>query len=386
MKEARLTLTRFLYFMRIAYFIGTLKEEDGVSRVLLRLATAMKEAGHESVIITSHAENPERYPVPVLLLPGEQIFLYKDYYFPKPTSGKEVEKHLESFKPELIHLHSPDTSAWLAITYAKHHNLPTVITHHTDFIRYLPYYHLTLFKPLLWMYLRKTYNRITAVTTPSDVITETLKQHGIKHAETLSNGVDIEKFNPRFRKNEWRNTIAGSPDTPIILFVGRLTWEKDLKTLIQTYDLLEKNDVRFRLAIVGDGPVYAELRKALPHATFLGHLIGEALSTAYASADIFLFPSTTETFGNVTVEAMSSGAVPIVARAGGSISIVQDEKNGFLVTPKDAQAFYEKVVFLIQNPDTREKIIKDAILRAKAFAWPAIITKYINLYNKLITK
>jgi glycosyltransferase involved in cell wall biosynthesis len=371
--------------MRIAHFVGTLKKDDGVGRVIFKITEGAEARGHQSVIFTGLAENPFSFHSSIFEVPSFNFPLYKDYHLPLPGL-RNFESNLKEFRPQIIHLHSPDPLAWSATIYGKKNKVPVISTHHTNFTAYLPYYHLTAIAPLVWAILRNLYNRTKLVTTPSDVMAKDLKKHGVRRVITLPWGIDTKSFNPQWRSKNWRQKVAGKENTNIILFVSRLTWEKDLETLVQTYNLLQKYKIDFVLVVVGEGPAKTELKKLMPKARFLGYLKDEALYTAYASADIFLFPSTTETFGNVTIEAMAAGLVPVVANAGGSKFIVRHKLTGLLSKPKNAEDFYKNVVFLIQNRDQKEKMARAGLDFVKLFGWEKILDRLFKIYSATINK
>ncbi len=368
--------------MKIAYFIGTLKKEDGVTRVLLALIKEAQKKGIESIIITGWAEDASISPVPVVQIPSVMFPLYKAYRLSLPGIRK-FKKQLDEFKPDIIHLHSPDTIAWSALKYAKKRHIPIVATHHTDFCKYLSYYHLAFLRPVVWFLLRKLYKQMSFTTTPSEVIAQELIAHNIPNVNALPWGVDLVNFDISFRSQDWRQKILKNEDQAILLCVCRLTWEKDLRTLAEAYKLLkaERND--FMMVIAGDGPVRNELEQLMPGAVFLGHIEKAELSKAYASSDIFVFPSTTETFGNVTIEAMASGLVPVVAAAGGSKSLVKDNENGFLTKPKDPQDICQKVSALLDDSDLIERIRDFAIEFSKNFTWEKVFAQLLQMYLRL---
>ncbi|OGZ33467.1 MAG: hypothetical protein A2Y98_03000 [Candidatus Portnoybacteria bacterium RBG_19FT_COMBO_36_7] len=368
--------------MKIAYFIGTLKKEDGVTRVLLALIGEAQKKGIESMIITGWAEDTSISPVPVIQVPSVVFPLYKEYRL--SISGiKGFSKKLDEFKPDIIHLHSPDTIGWSALKYSKKRKIPIVATYHTDFGRYLSYYHLSFLRPAVWSVLRRLYKQMRFVTTPSKVISDELTAHNIPNVYTTPWGVDFKKFDQSFRSQAWNEEIAKDRNKTVLLCVCRLTWEKDLKTLAEAYNLLKKNRDDFIMVIAGDGPARKELEKMMPGAIFLGHLEGTEFSKVYASSDIFVFPSTTETFGNVTIEAMASGLVPVVADAGGSKSLVKDGQNGFLTIPKDPADVSKKVCLLLDNKEIYQQMRKNALEFSKDFTWEKVFDNLLQMYIKL---
>lgn len=369
--------------MKIAYFIGTFKKEDGVTTVLLRLVHEAQKQGIESVIITAWAEDASISPVPVIKIPSFVFPFYREYRLSVPGIHG-FEKKLNEFKPDIIHLHSPDTTAWAALKYAKKYHVPILATYHTNFVKYLVYYHATFLTPIFRSLLRRLYNQMALVTTPSDVTSEELRADKINNVQTVPWGVDFTRFSPTFRSEEWRQRILNGNEGKILLYVSRITWEKDLKTLAETYQMLKNNRTDFVMVVAGDGPNRKELESLMAGAIFLGHIEGKELSETYASSDILLFPSSTETFGNVTVEAMASGIIPIVANAGGSKSLVENGKTGFLAEPKNAHDFYEKTSALLDNPEL-QKQIRDADLEfIKDFSWEKVFNHLLEIYKGLL--
>ncbi len=369
--------------MKIAYFIGTLKKEDGVTRVLLALINEARKKGIESLIVTGWAEDASSSPVPIIQVPSIIFPLYKEYRLSLPGI-RGFSKQLDEFKPDIIHIHSPDTIAWAALKYSKIRNVPIIATYHTDFGRYLAFYHLAFLRRPVWALLTRLYKQMRFVTTPSDIITQELTSHGIPNVYTTPWGVEFTKFDSTFRSLEWRDKILKGKNKTILLCVCRLTWEKDLRTLAEAYNLLKKSRNDFAMVIAGDGPARKELESLMPGAMFLGRLGGLELSQAYASSDIFVFPSTTETFGNVTIEAMASGLVPVVADAGGSKSLVENGKNGFLTKPKDPDDISKKVILLLDNADLRERMRNAGLDFVKNFTWEKVFDGLLRIYLKML--
>jgi phosphatidylinositol alpha 1,6-mannosyltransferase len=369
--------------MKIAYFIGTLKKEDGVTRVLLALIREAQKKEFGSVIVTGWAEDASISPAPVIQVPSIIFPLYKEYRLSLPGI-RGFSRQLDEFQPDIIHLHSPDTIAWSALKYAKKRKVPIMATYHTDFGRYLAYYHLSFLRPAVWIALKRLYKQMRFVTTPSQVISDELIGHGIPNVQTIPWGVEFARFDISFRSPEWRQKILKDGQKTILLCVCRLTWEKDLRTLAQTYNLLKKNRSDFAMVIAGDGPAKKELQSLMPGAIFLGHLEGLEFSKVYASCDIFLFPSTTETFGNVTVEAMASGLVPVVADAGGSKTLVRDGENGFLARPKNSDDFCKKVSRLLDDQPLRGRMRNAGLDFVKNFTWEKVFDSLLKIYSNCL--
>lgn len=372
--------------MKIAYFIGTLKKEDGVARVLLMLVREAQKRSDECVIITGSVEDRAMTTAPIIEIPSIAFPLYKEYKLPLPGM-KGFEKQLREFAPDIIHIHSPDTSAWAAVRFAKKYRIPIVATHHTDFMRDLAYYHVQFLKPLVSMLLRRLYHHMHIITTPSSITTHDLTEMGVNRLETIPWGVDLAHFAPHFRSEQWRKKVLGEriADTFIILCVCRLAWEKNLRVLADTYTLLRKQRDDFVMVVAGEGPARKELEQLMPGAIFRGYLEEAELSETYASTDIFLFPSSRETFGNVTIEAMASGLAPVVADAGGSKTIVTHGRNGLLADPRSAQDFAQKVTMLLNDRDLQEKIKYTALEDARHFTWERVFERMFEIYRQMIS-
>lgn len=371
--------------MKIVYYTGTFNKEDGVSRVILALIREAQKKEIDSVVVTGKSNNNPESPVPIIKVPAFTIPLYRQYKIPWPII-KRFAKNLDQFKPDVIHVNSPDLGALAVLKYAKSRGIPVIATHHTDFKRYLSYYHLSAFNSTVEYILKHLYKKMALITTPAVSVSDELMAYGINNIHTIPWGVEPASFNKDFRSSEWRRSIQGEKDKKIILCVCRLTWEKDLRTLAETYNLLKKNRDDFTMLVVGNGPARQKIEEMMPGAVFLGYLEGEELSRAYASSDIFLFPSSTETFGNVNIEAIASGLVPVVANAGGSKSIIKNELNGLLAESKNSQEFYEKVCLLMDDKILYHRLQQNGVEFIKDFSWDRVFDNVWELYTKLLVK
>ncbi len=369
--------------LRVAYFAGTMKPgHDGVTRVLYRLAETLRERDVSSIFFSPLIPAPEEQPVPMVRVPSVVFPLHKEYRLALP-SHSAFASQLRNFKPDLIHINSPCTLGHAAVRYAAMHGIPAVATYHTHFPSYASYYKIKPLEGMGWNYLRGLYNSCQRLYVPSRPIVDELMQHGIHNTYFLPHGVDTEAFHPNFRSMEWRESL-GSAGRNVVLFVGRLVWEKNLRVLAEAYARIRarRSDVVF--AIVGDGPIRGELEQMMPGARFLGYRSGEALATAYASSDVFVMPSTTETFGNVTLEAMASGIAPVCANAGGARGIIQPGVTGLLADPGDAQDLAEKLVLLLDNPGKRAELADQALRFARQQTWERIFDELFADYHTVI--
>jgi len=370
--------------MRVVHFAGTMRpEHDGVTRVLYRMTGALTGLGIEHAFVSPILPPVEERSVRMIEVPSVAFPLYKDYRVAAPGMRHFAEETL-SYKPDLLHIHSPCSLGYAAVRFGRKHKIPVVATYHTHFASYASYYNVQLLTPFGWNYLRHLYDGCDRVFVPSLPILDELWDHGFRRLHHLPHGVDTRVFQPSFRSFDWRKAHGITGDKKMLLYAGRLVWEKDLRTLAMTFEVLRRRRSDFILALAGDGPVRHELTSMMPGAVFLGQLSGEALSTAYASSDIFVFPSTTETFGNVIVEAMASGVPPICARAGGAAGIVQHGVTGVLTTPRDPAEFANAISQLLDTPARREAMGLQALEFAKRQSWEAIFRKMVDLYVEVL--
>jgi glycosyltransferase involved in cell wall biosynthesis len=268
---------------------------------------------------------------------------------------------------------TPDLLGFRAMRFAQLNKIQLVASYHTHFTSYLKYYNLEIIEPLGWKYLQWYYSQVKHLYVPSPSIAEELAEKGIaNNVRIWPRGVEVDFFSPQKRDLEWRRMQGFSDETPVVSFVSRLVWEKDLQTVIDTFKKVTALLPSVRLMIVGDGPARKELQYMLRDAVFTGHLSGEDLARAYASSDIFFFPSTTETFGNVTLEAMSSGLPSVVANAAGSKSLVEHGVNGLVLTPKKPSEFAEGIVRLAADPGLRAQMGIASRTKALAYSWPNV--------------
>lgn len=368
---------------KIVHFAGTFKKEDGVTSVILALIREAQKVDIESIIITGSAEDESITSAPIIQIPSITFPLYKEYKITLPGINSFAKK-LDEFKPDIIHIHSPDTIAWIALRYAKSRNIPIIATYHTNFDKYLEYYHLSLLKPLVWFILIKLYKKMKLVTTPSETVSDELIKRGIpsKNIITIPWGVESSRFSSSFRKDSWRKNITKGKDKTILLYAGRLTWEKDLKTLIETYNLLKSKRDDFVMVMAGDGPIRKELETLMPEVKFLGHINGKELSLVYASCDILFFPSSTEVFANVPLEAMSSGLIPVLANTGGIKTLIENKKIGLLCEPKNSQDFFVNIDKLLDDKELQKTMHLNSLEFIKNFTWDKVFNEILQVYMK----
>jgi glycosyltransferase involved in cell wall biosynthesis len=370
---------------RIALFTGAYNHiADGVSLTLNRLVSFLEAQGAIVRVFAPTVPNPPLehagtlVPVRSISAPGRP-----EYRVSLGLSGDALDS-LTEFDPHLFHIATPDLLGLAALKHAKRTNHPVVASYHTHFASYLRYYRLGVLEPVIWSYLRWFYRQCRHVYVPTASMIEVLESNGISgNLRLWPRGVESDLFNPARRSMQWREARSIGGDDVLIAFVSRLVTEKGLDVVIGVIRGLEERGISHRLVIVGDGPERERVAAALPNAIFEGHQRGRDLATAYASSDVFLFPSDTETFGNVTLEALSSGLPAVVANATGSNALVQDGYNGFLSTPRDSRDFLENTEKLVRDPALRSKMSLNARQSAESYDWEMVLGRMTSYYSEL---
>ncbi len=368
--------------MRIAYFNANLRVgQDGVTRCVYKMIDGALGRGHEAIAITSTLPE-EAPPIPMYRVPSVVLPLQKNYRIALPGySG--FARVLEEYRPDVLHINSPCTLGFAAVKYAHHFNIPVVATYHTHFPTYPRYYRLHRFEELTWKITRSLYNSVDRTFVPTRPILDELSAQQIERLEYLPNGVDTALFHPGRRSNEWRRRFGGG-EKPIILFVSRLVWEKDLRVLAEAYRLLRARRDDFEMVVVGDGHARSEFEEMMPGAHFLGYQSGVTLAESYASADLFVFPSTTETFGLVTLEAMASGLAPVAAKVGGAVGIIDEGVNGLFSDPMSGSHMATQVERLLSQTSYRTQLARQAHLHATQYDWNAILGQLFDSYADVV--
>lgn len=372
--------------MNIAHFCASIEPgKDGVARVLEEITRFNNSKNISSLFVT--AVSAGRTDVCSIEVASLGIPKYDGYRLSLSSAGY-IQRRMEEldFMPDIIHLHSPCTLGLAGISLARRFGIPVVATYHTHFPTYLQHHGFRFLDPLARAYLRYFYNRCDMVLVPSETLCNELRAHGVRNAQFLPHGIDVSAFHKSFASREQRKEVLGDDEhtKTILLYVGRLVWEKNIRFMAEAVRPLLKTRKDVALVIVGTGPAEEELQVMLPEAHFLGFRAGRELSELYASSDIFVFPSDTETFGNVTLEALASGLPCVVADAGGSADLIQNGENGFKVSPRDVSAFRAAVVRLLDDAEVRHQMAEKAFHSAQKSSWDGVLERMVMLYGNLL--
>jgi|LakMenEpi03Aug12_release.lakeMendotaPanAssembly.Ray.scaffolds.fasta_scaffold24746_3 glycosyltransferase involved in cell wall biosynthesis len=378
--------------LRIALFSGNYNyTRDGANQALNRLVGSLLAKGAKVRVYSPKVANPDFEATGDLVgLPNVPMPVKGRGEYRLPTGiGAAVKRDLEAFQPNIVHVSSPDPSGHAALRWAQDHNIPVLASVHTRFETYPRYYNMAFLEPLIIRLLRRFYTRCDALVAPSQsMIDELLAMEMHADIGLWSRGVDRTIFSSARRDPEWRRSLGLAETDVAIVFLGRLVMEKGLDVFAETIVQLRARGVPHKVLVIGDGPARGWFGANLPGAIFAGFKTGEALGQALASGDIFFNPSVTETFGNVTLEAMASGLPVVAAGATGSASLVAEGVTGRLVVPTskeaDAIAFAEALAPYCVDPALRAAHGAAGETRACDYSWEAINAVVADTYVRLV--
>ena len=372
--------------MRVAFFTESLPPNtDGVVKTLTKLIGTMQEQNvdfhffspvkpDESYEWTQHVTKVKSVP----------FFLYTYYQMGLPFF-EGISKQLDRFQPDIIHLCAPTLLNIYGLNYAHRKSLPVVTSYHTHFVHYFSYFGLDWLETTAWAYLQWFHNKCDMTYAPSQSAVNGLLNQGIKDVDLWQRGIELDHFAPEMRDEKLRESI-GAEDKPVLLFVGRLINHKDLDVLAAADKILKARGHDYKLVLLGDGPMRPDLEEMLPDAHMPGFVHGEELARWYASADIFVFPSSTETFGNVILESFASGVPAVGVAAGGVGDIINHERDGLIAKPHDAEDFAAQLERLLVDTDFAKGMGGRARLTAQNYSWQKINSRLLDDYREFIAR
>lgn len=372
--------------MRIAIFTDTFTPQvNGVAKTFQRYTEYLeKNSIPFKIFVPETSKDDDLFSNQIHRFTSLPFFLYPECRIALPNLV-HIKKQLQEFKPDIIHIATPFNIGWAGSYYGKKLNIPVVGSYHTHFDQYLKYYDLQFLSKWLWKYMRWFHRPFLKTFTPSEETKQQVIQHGIQNVHIWSRGVDCEKFHPNIDKNEVREKYK-IKEKYVLSYVGRLAPEKDLDILVNiSKSLPEHISKQIRWLVIGEGPMKSELENQAPdNMTFTGYQKGNSLSKLYASSDLFIFPSTTETFGNVVLEALACGTPAIGANAGGVKEIIKHNKTGFLCKPRGTDDFVTNITNLLQDPVKLKDMSYEARKEALSRSWNAIFEDLLFHYEEVI--
>lgn len=372
--------------IKVAFFAEILIPDfDGASRTMFQLIQRIPAEQFEFLFICGVGPD-ELYGFECLRLPTVTLPKNTTYKMAVPQLAKRrLKARLDAFAPDVVHIATPSLLGQYALRYAGSHHLPVLSIYHTHFISYIDYYFKSL--PFLIPYVtskvaasqKNFYNRCDLVYVPAEGIMAELKDIGIedKRTKIWKRGMDTNLFSPRKRNPALMRRLTGN-ELPTVLFASRLVWEKNLETLIRVYERCRSLQVPCNFVVAGDGVARKACESRMPGAVFLGTVDHETLSELYASADIFLFPSISESYGNVVLEAMASGLPCVLADGGGSRDFVEQGVNGFKCSPNDEVEYVEKIELLLKDKTLLHQLSEAGRRYSLAFNWDHLAEVYFN--------
>ncbi len=363
-----------------AWFTDTLEDVNGVATTIRKMTAAGAAAGKELVVVTSRS-NQQISDIPIKNFPPIGEFELPEYELQKLSFPPVLQMldYIQREKFTEIIISTPGPVGLTALLAAKMLNLQTSGIYHTDFPQYIRILTEDSFlESMAWRYMHWFYGQLDTVFVNSEEYRQSWIKHGFDPArlKILPRGLDTELFHPARREPEFFEKFGEHNGEIRLLYVGRISREKDLDLLAAAYRRLRDEGLPVQLFVVGHGPYSEAFAKSLPEAIFMGYLTGNELAAAYASADIFVFPSTTDTFGNVILEAQACGLPVVVSDSGGPKELVQDTANGLITKSHDEEDFARAIRALVTNPALRERMGKSARNSVTDRSWPSAFGKF----------
>lgn len=359
---------------------------SGVGVTLLRLVKALEGRGHEVRVYSASYPLPKDQPdrPEVHRSPSVPLFLYPDVQWAFPRL-RDVTEDLARFNPDVVHVATEFALGLAGLKAARQLKLPVIASAHTDYDKYAARYGVEWALRVGWHYLRWFYGQAYRVLCPSRIYQDHLRHRGVMHTGIWSRGVDPEEFHPRFRSDAYRQALGLGPDDLLVTYIGRIAREKNLRQLLAAWKALERDRGTAQLALVGRGPLEDEIRRRrIPGVHVLGLMHGRALAEAYASADLFVFPSATETFGNSLLEGMGSGLPCLAAGAAGVLEFAQHGRNSWLVPPNNAGAIAHGLRRLLKDGDLRQRLSQGGLATAAERGWDEVYDRLLGDYREAI--
>ncbi|GAA1126522.1 glycosyltransferase [Citricoccus alkalitolerans] len=373
--------------MRIAMFTEVfLPKIDGVVTRVVRTLEQLEEMGHE-VLLFAPGDTPSEYA-------GHEVvrvrsfslrFLYPELKVGVPTSA--IARRVEAFRPHVVHTVNPIWLSAYGVLSAGRRDLPQLASFHTDVPKYTESLRVGWARHPLESWIQFLHNKAEVNLCTSGPMVERAREVGIQRVDLWPKAVDTVGYHPTKATEQMRAKLtAGHPEAPLVVYVGRMSREKDLDQLVEPMRRVRERIPGARLAMVGSGPYREDLERMFDPAytVFTGYLSGADLASAYASADAFAFPSTTETLGLVALESMASGVPVVGVRAGGIPFVVDDGRTGFLVDPGDVDGWVDHLVRLLGHCGLRAAMGEAARAEAERHSWRAATEALVGFYERAI--
>jgi len=362
--------------LKITFVTETFPPEvNGVAMTVGRLVSGMRERGHRVSVIRprqSKADtgNEHETAMPGLPLPG-----YPGLRFGFPA-GAALARSWKQQRPDLVHVVTEGPLGWSAVSAARRLGIPVTSGFHTNFDRYSVHYGFGWMRPAVAAYLRTLHRRTRATMVPTASLAADLAGEGIVGVRVVGRGVDTQQFDPARHSAALRQQWGVAPEALACLYVGRMAAEKNLALVEKSFAHIQQVLPTAKMIWVGDGPSAAKLRLAHPDHYFAGTRYGEDLAAHYASADLFLFPSLSETYGNVVAEAMASGLPVLAYRSAAAAELICDGVNGQLVPPGDESAYLSAALGLVAHRECLPEMAAAARYTMMPRNWGNVVERF----------
>jgi glycosyltransferase involved in cell wall biosynthesis len=369
--------------LRLAIFTETfLPKVDGIVTVACILLDHLRKVGAEAIVFAP-GEHPQEYAgYPIVSVPGVPLPLYPEVIMALP--GSRSMDILKSFDPTLVHVMNPVLTGLKGMRFARALDKPLVLSFQAHLMEMVRFYGFGAFQEPLWYAHKYVYRKGDYTLAPSKRIVSQLESRGFGQVGLWRRGVDINRFSPDYADETMRYELSGGqPDKTLLLSIGRLAPEKQVEQILPVLD----NVPNTHLAIVGDGPYREKLEEIFAgrSVTFTGYKSGVELSRAFASADIFMFPSSTiETFGLVAAEAMASGLAVVSSNVGGVPEIIQPGVNGYMFEPNDLDTMVAQVRDLVEHPEKRRAMALAARDTMCKMSWEEVMNELLVTYDRIV--
>lgn len=370
--------------LRLALVTETFPPEtNGVAMTWGHLVRELANAGHSILLIRPRQKKAGPLPAGVAeeTFPGFRLPKYRELQFGLP-SGRRLARRLRAFAPDIVHIVTEGPLGWHALCTARRLKLPVTSSFHTNFHAYGKHYGLGAFSRLAFAYLRGFHNRTAATFAPTNELCQQLSRSGIRHLHVLGRGIDRSRFHPCQRSEALRKSWGASADTVVFLYVGRLAAEKNIPLAVEAYLRARESLADSRFVLVGDGPLRQSLQEAHTDFIFAGPRFGSELGEHYASGDVFLSPSKTETFGNVVTEALAAGLCVLSFDYAAARQYIRDGENGHTVPLGDDAAFIGRAVAIAQNP----ALLKYRDCSGGLPSWSEVAARFVDDLQDCITE
>lgn len=358
---------------------------NGCAKAVGKLVEGLRKRGHEVQLARprqgEHEHRRRRDSFELLPLPGLAIPCYRTQQFGLPA-GRHLEGIWESEPPQVIYVATEGPLGYSALKAANRLRIPVVSGFHTRFRSYSHYYGLGMLDEVADRYLRAFHTRSCCTIAPTDQLCQELRRDGFGRVEVLGRGIDAERFSPDKRDEELRRSWGADADTLVMLHVGRIAGEKNIELAAQAFREIEGLGIEARFVLVGDGPVRDSMEKTNPDFVFCGIRDGDELPCYYASGDIFAFPSKTETFGNVTLEAMASGLAVVAYDYAAAQMYIEDGKSGLLAEFDQPDEFIRCVETVAQDRELRGRLRHHAPEYAAGANWESVGDRFEEILKR----